>query len=59
MRPPDVWYLKEQLDTYLATPHNAPVSTILLQENSFKPALTSGLFFLPLIFLRAVIAASY
>jgi hypothetical protein len=45
MRPPDVWYLKEQLDTYLATPHNAPVSTILLQENSFKPALTSGLFF--------------
>jgi hypothetical protein len=58
MRPPDVWYLKEQLDTYLATPHNAPVSTILLQENSFKPALTSGLFFAA-YFLRAVIAASY
>jgi hypothetical protein len=45
MRLSDVWYLKEQLDTYLATTHNAPVSTILLQENSFKPALTSGLFF--------------
>jgi hypothetical protein len=38
-------YLKYQLDVDVAMQHNLPVSTILLQENSFKPAFTSGLFF--------------
>jgi hypothetical protein len=33
-----------QLDKYMAAQHNAPVSTILLQENSFKPAHEAGFF---------------
>jgi hypothetical protein len=37
-----------QLDKYMAAQHNAPVSTILLQENSFKPAHEAG-FFLPAV----------
>jgi hypothetical protein len=40
----NIWYLKRPLDWWISTQHNAPVSTILLQENSFEPAL-SGLFF--------------
>jgi hypothetical protein len=35
-----------QLDKYMATQHNEPVSTILLQENSLQPAHEAG-FFLP------------
>ena len=38
-------HLNFLLDIYAAQQHNATVSTILLQENSFKPAFTSGLFF--------------
>jgi hypothetical protein len=45
IRIPDVWYPKEELDLYLALQHNAPVSTILLQENSLKPAKQAGFFF--------------
>jgi hypothetical protein len=42
-----VWYPNLQLDKYIAPQHNEPVSTILLQENSFKPAHEAG-FFLPM-----------
>ncbi|MFC5512092.1 hypothetical protein ACFPOU_13275 [Massilia jejuensis] len=39
-----VRYLNLQLDKYIAAQHNSPVSTILLQENSFKPAHEAGFF---------------
>ncbi|QOY95640.1 hypothetical protein IM543_07275 [Massilia sp. UMI-21] len=41
----NVRYLYTKLDIYFALQHTAAVSTILLQENSFKPA-SSGLFFI-------------
>jgi hypothetical protein len=40
----DVWYPKSQLAEYSAVQHNSPVSTILLQENSFKPATKRAFF---------------
>ncbi len=49
MRGANIWYLKRPLDNRFPAQHNELVSTILLQENSFKPA-QSGLFF-ALIFM--------
>jgi hypothetical protein len=41
----DIGYLQTKLDIYIAPQHTSPVSTILLQENSFKPATSAGFFF--------------